>query len=117
MQREIDLLDSGVKEAKLAGRLDLKGAEEISDQFTFQLASSKAPVLVNMAGVEFLASIGIRTLLSTARSLERRGGKLVLLQPTEFVKDVLTTAGVDQLLDIYDDRQAALDALQAAVVD
>ncbi len=115
MQFEVSNLDGGVKQVKLVGRLDLKGTNEIDNQFTFAVSSGKTPVLVDMSEVEFLASIGMRMLLSNARALSKRGSKLVLLKPTSLVKDALYTAGFDQLIPVYDDFDEAYQALKALV--
>jgi anti-anti-sigma factor len=117
MQFEIAELENGIKQATLVGRLDLKGTNEIDDSFTFQISSAKAPVIVDMSGVEFLASIGIRMLLSSARALSRRGGKMVLLSPTPMVEEVLVTAGIDELIEIYNNLDSARAALASITVE
>ena len=61
----------------LAGRMDIAGAAEIETAFSAH-ASHAHVTLVDMAGVTFLASIGIRLILANAKSLYKRGGKLVL---------------------------------------
>ncbi|XGV98304.1 MAG: STAS domain-containing protein [Leptolyngbya sp. BL-A-14] len=117
MQFEISDLEGGIKQVKLVGRLDLTGTNEIDNQFTFAISSGKTPVLVDMTDVEFLASIGMRLLLSNARALTRRGSKLVLFNPTPLVRETLTTAGFEQLIPMYDDFNEACEALKAVVAE
>jgi anti-sigma B factor antagonist len=111
MKFALNILDNGIKYVTLKGRLDRIGTNEIDNTFTFQIATTKAPVIIDLSEVEFLASIGIRLLLSNARALENRAGKMVLLNPTPSVRSVLGAAGIDQLLEIYDDLDAATLAL------
>jgi len=47
-----------------------------------------------MSGVSFIASIGIRHLVSASKALTRRGGRLVLLNLTAPVREVLEMAGI-----------------------
>lgn len=115
MDMQITELDGGIKQIKLMGRLDLKGSNEIDNEFTFATSSSATPVLVDLSEVEFLASIGMRLLISNAKALSRRGSKMVLFNPTPLVKDALVTAGFDELIPIFDDRDDALSALRAVV--
>ena len=115
MQLEVSTLDSGIKQVKLIGRLDLKGTNEIDNQFSFSTSSGKTPVLVDLSEVDFLASIGMRMLISNARALERRGSKMVLLKPTPLVKEALVTAGFDELIPISDDFDAACATLKTAI--
>jgi anti-anti-sigma factor len=117
MQLEISNLESGIKQAKLIGRLDLKGANEIDNQFSFATSSGKTPVLVDLSEVDFLASIGMRMLISNARALERRGSKMVLLKPTPLVKEALVTAGFDQIIPISDDFDEACVILKSVVTE
>ena len=58
MHLETSLLEGGVKQIKLVGRLDVKKTGEIDDTFLIQAATKKADVLVDMAEVNFIASIG-----------------------------------------------------------
>ena len=112
---EVEKLENDVVLVQLIGRLDMKGTMEIDDQFTFQTASKKAAVLVDMSQVEFIASIGMRTLLSNARAVEKRGGKMGLLSPVDLVKEALDTAGIGQLIPMYDDQETAVADLLTKV--
>jgi stage II sporulation protein AA (anti-sigma F factor antagonist) len=53
-----------------------------------------------MAGVTFVASIGLRHLVSAAKAVGRRGGRLVVLNPNTAVAEVITTSGLGELLPI-----------------
>jgi anti-sigma B factor antagonist len=99
----------------LSGRLDIAGTGEIESKFTFQSATQKAAVLVDLSEVTFIASIGMRLLLSNARAQSQRGGLMVLYNPQPLVKDALVTAGFEQLIPMFDEFDAACAALQTAV--
>ena len=53
-----------------------------------------------MGGVTFVASIGLRHLVSAAKAVGRRGGRLVLLNPNAAIVEVITTLGLTELLRI-----------------
>jgi anti-anti-sigma factor len=98
----------------LKGRLDIVGAEVIALPLA-TLAGSKQGLILDMSGVSFVASIGLRHLVQTAKALSRRGGRLVLLNPSEMVAEVLTTSGLTDLLPIVRsdaEAAAALASLQ-----
>lgn len=117
MKLEMKRLDNGIKQIKLAGRLDLPGTSEIENLFTAHAAGEKAKVLVDMAEVTFIASIGMRRLVGGAKAQARRGGKMVLFKPTPLVREALENAGLTDLIPIYDDFEAASAALDVAVSD
>jgi anti-anti-sigma factor len=98
----------------LTGRLDIVGAEVIALPLA-TLAGAKRNLIVDMSGVSFLASIGIRHLVSAAKAMSRRGGRLVLLSPNELVEVVLVTSGLTNMLPIVrsdSEADAAIDTVQ-----
>ncbi len=99
MKIEAESLDGGIQKIVLAGRMDVQGSQEIDLKFTSFTANQTA-VIVDMSGVDFLASIGIRTLLLSAKAVSSRGGKLVFLNPDANVTHILEMAGVDTLIPI-----------------
>ena len=83
----------------MVGRLDISGAEAVALPLA-TLSGSKNALYIDMAGVTFVASIGLRHLVSAAKAVGRRGGRLVLLNPTPVVAEVITTSGLTDLLHI-----------------
>ncbi len=110
MNIESENLNDDVRKIALAGRFDIEGAQQIDLRFSGLTANQKA-VIVDMAGVNFLASIGIRTLVLAAKAVAQRGGKMVLLNPDGNVTKVLEMAGIDALIPI----SRSLEAAQTAV--
>lgn len=106
MKLESTPLDSGQILVSLAGRMDIAGAAEIENTFS-ALVSHAHVALVDMAGVTFLASIGIRLILANAKSLHKRGGTLVLFNCDPQVERVLLTTGVNELTQIVATRADA----------
>ena len=83
----------------MVGRLDISGAEVVALPLA-TLSGSKSALFVDMAGVTFIASIGLRHLVSAAKAVGRRGGRLIVLNPTAAVTEVITTSGLAGLLQI-----------------
>ena len=97
---------------RLDGRLDMDAAVSLENPFTFQVASAKESVVVDMTAVPFIASIGMRLLLMNAKAQRGRGGKLVLFGTTPLVREALSIAGIATLIPLHDDFAAACaDAL------
>jgi anti-anti-sigma factor len=112
MDMAVEALAPGVVKLVLKGRPDIAGASAIDLQFNAIARSHKA-VVVDLGGVSFLASIGIRTLLLGAKTVQRRGGTLILLNPVGAVERVLDVMGAAELMPIYRDTEAALAAALA----
>jgi len=101
-----ETLPSGALLITLTGRLDVAGASQIELRFT-ALAAGHKSVVVDMQGVEFMASMGLRMLIMAARSAASKGGRLVLWRPTETVASVITTSGVENLLPMVEELAEA----------
>jgi anti-anti-sigma regulatory factor len=52
--------------------------------------------------------MGIRTIIMGAKAINLKGGRMVLLRPTPDVEKVLTTTGIDTLISIVHDLDAAI---------
>src|SRR5215470_19561085 len=98
-------LESGILNISLTGRMDSAGAQAIDMRFTALTVTRKAPVLVDLSGVTFLASIGIRTLVSNAKAQKRRGGTFVLYRPSGPAEEVLRSAGIDTIFPFAYDME------------
>ncbi len=97
MQIVIDDEGGSVARVSLVGKLDIQGAEIVALPLA-TVSGGKQNVLIDMSGVSFIASIGIRHLVSAAKALSRKGGQLILISPTDIVESVLTTAGITSMI-------------------
>src|SRR5262245_24145860 len=105
MNLDVTELENGITQIALSGRLDVEGALKIDGEFN-QIAEQKKNVLVDLSGVTFIASLGIRTLITGAKATANNGGKMVLLNPQSNVERVLRTSRVDTVIPIIDDASA-----------
>lgn len=111
MQLESETIDHGIIKVILSGRLDLLGAQAIDMKFTALTATKNAPFLVDLSEVSFLASLGMRTLLSSAKAVSMRGGLMVLYNPQPNVLEVLEASGVTSLIPVFQDIDKGMEAL------
>jgi anti-sigma B factor antagonist len=112
MDMQITAIAPDAVRVVLSGRLDMAGSAKIDLAFN-AAAGSNRNILVDMSAVTFVASIGIRTLVIGAKTVQRRGGKLLLLSPQADVEQVLETIGVTDLLPIMRDEAEAMAAIRS----
>jgi len=99
-------LPGNILKVKLTGPLDIGGVQEIDTPFSL-IAGSRDKVVVDLSGVSFLASIGIRVLVMAARTIGSKGGRLVVYGPSEEARRVLHATGIDKIIPIAADEAAA----------
>jgi anti-anti-sigma factor len=109
-----DDLEDGVRMIRLKGRLDLEGSDAVDLKLTSLCGTRKGFVILDMANVEFMSSIGVSVLVRVARACSQRQGRLVLLSPRPNVQDVLVRTQIDQIIPIYADLPAARAAVMAS---
>ena len=114
MEIHYNELDNGIGLIKLIGKLDIIGTGEIETKFTGCCAGDKVRVIVDLSEVDFLASIGIRLLVLTAKSVASRGGKMVLLNPIPEVHHVLEITGIPAIIPSYSHLESAETVLLAS---
>ena len=107
-------LDNGIMLINLIGRLDIIGTGEIETKFAGYCTGENVRVIVDLSEVDFLASIGIRLLTLTAKSVASRGGKMVILDPIPEVQDVLEITGIPAIIPIYSYLESAETVLMAS---
>jgi len=107
MEMQFSNLDNEIRMIKLAGKFDIVGTGEIETKFTGYCSGDKVRVIVDLSEVSFLASIGIRLLMLTAKSVNKRGGKMVILNPIPDVQHVLEVTGIPALIPIYSSFESA----------
>jgi anti-anti-sigma factor len=110
MKFTVEQLSSEVTKVDLDGPLDSKGTGAIDVQFA-DVANAKKSVVVDLSKVNFVASIGIRTLLIAAKAVQMKGRKLVLLSPVPSVENALRVSGIADLIPIFISLDAAIDAV------
>ena len=109
MEMQVEELDGGITSVAMRGRFDTKGAESVDLPFSV-IAGSKKAVVIDLSEVDFLASLGIRVLVTSAKAIARKGGKLVIVVPEGNVLTVLQTAGLESLIPIFPERATAIAA-------
>ena len=97
---------NGVTTVNISGSMDAMGAQAIDLKFS-AISGSQNKLIINFEKLDYLASMGIRTLIMGAKSVQLRNGKMVILKPNDDVQKVLSESGVDTLIPLYQDLQEA----------
>jgi anti-anti-sigma factor len=107
---EVAELGHGGRRVWLSGRLDTETAPTLDQRLGTLLDTPAVTVLLlDLAGLEYIGSAGIRVLVQARKVLEARGGELVVahLQPT--VRRVIEIVKALPSTEVFED-DAAMDA-------
>lgn len=86
----------------LVGEIDLSNAGEVERELLHAEATDAGAILVDLAGLQFMDSTGIRLLISADARARADGARLRLTRPPAQVFRVLCIAGIDELLPFDD---------------
>jgi anti-anti-sigma factor len=105
-------LSGDLRRISLTGRLDFHGVEEIIEQFSSLLSTSRMKVVVDLTGATLICSMGIRALILNAKNMQQRGGRMVLaVKEGSIVSSTLKSVGIDTLLPVYASLPDAQNAM------
>jgi anti-sigma B factor antagonist len=106
--------EDGIRKIDLAGRLDIEGANAIDLRLTVLTTTERTFSIIDLAAVDFLASIGIATLIRSAKAARQRNGNMVLLNPRANVAKVLASMRIDQIVPVCYSVEEARILLRAS---
>ncbi|GAB0150300.1 MULTISPECIES: STAS domain-containing protein [Marichromatium] len=94
----------------LRGRLDTLTAPSYEARALALIDDGATRIVLDLAGLTYISSAGLRSLIVTAKALQQQGGVLLLASLTGNVRDVFEMAGLDAIFKTYDSVATALDA-------
>lgn len=117
----VQSLSDTATEVRIIGPLDLLTAPEMASAISTAMTSAAAGstegsgrassvLLIDLQGVDFLGSAGLSVLVDAEKRADRDGVLLALVATGHPVLHALQVTGLDQVLRVYPDRQAALAA-------
>jgi len=112
MRLKIIREDESIVHLGLQGRLDVKGVTDIQYEFLQRTTWVPKRTIVDLSEVSYVASFGISMLVSAARELERKGGKLVLSNPNPLVRKTIETSGLHGIVPLVAGETAAMELLR-----
>jgi anti-sigma B factor antagonist len=109
---QIDTRDvAGMTVVDMVGRLDTSTSGDAYDQMVAIAKSGASKVILNLDKVEYVSSAGLRVILTAAKLLKSSMGEMKICHANGVVKEVLESSGFDHIIDIYDEENEAIAAL------
>jgi anti-anti-sigma factor len=102
---------SGVTKVKMSGRLDTANVGQVETSFIAGIVPKAQHTVLDLTHVTFIASLGIRMLLSAARVLNRRGAKFVMYGATPAVMDIIETTALSDIIPLLGTEADAMAAV------
>jgi len=101
---------NGVALLRVEGFLDAHTFEQLEEAIRAVFNESCYKLVVDLGRVDYISSAGAGVLIGARSESQENGGDIVLLNPTENVKEVFDLLGLTQIFKVVGDKATALAA-------
>ena len=97
----------------IAGRLDTTNAPQFDAQATPLLVEANSRILLDFSALTYISSAGLRSVIRIIKHTAAFGGRTGIFAVPAHILEIIEIAGFQPLLDIYPDRETALNESSA----
>lgn len=101
---------NGVTVLGVKGFLDAHTFEQLEEAIREIFDEGCFKLVVDLARVDYISSAGAGVFIGARSESQENGGDIVLLNPTEGVREVFDLLGLTQIFKLVDDEAAAVAA-------
>jgi anti-anti-sigma factor len=100
----------GAKVLAPAGRIDhatVDGFQAALEPHLTACREGAPPVILDMSGVEYISSVGLRVLMVAAKKVKAQAGRIAVAALTPMVREIFEISRFNLVLDVYETVSAA----------
>lgn len=90
-----------VVKVSISGKMDAVTAPDFESALTSMIAQGEVKFLVDLSGLEYISSAGLRAILVVAKELKERKGELLFVGLCDHVRDVFKISGFYSIFRIF----------------
>ncbi len=98
--------------AVIVPRFDAYTASEEEAVLRDRISMGAKKIIIDFSQTEYVASAGLRVLLSAAKNLKNIGGKIALFAMKPQIYEVFEMTGFTQIFKIYSSQEEALESMK-----
>jgi anti-anti-sigma factor len=92
----------------VSGRMDAENSPQFEQQCRASIAEGHTGLVVDLGGLSYISSMGLRSFVSVGKALQDKGGALRLCRLNGLVKQVFEITGLLGSFPVYESVEAAL---------
>ncbi len=104
---KISKMDNDIVLLNLSGFLDAHTFEKLDETIQDLFAKDAFNIVADLGGVEYISSAGAGVFIGSLAAAQENNGNIVLMGPTENVREVFDLLGLSQIFTIVEDSNAA----------
>lgn len=92
---------------KVMGRVDSETAPQFDNALSTLLNGNRNKIVLNLQGVEFLSSAGLRAMVKALKDAQKSGGDVRLASVSQPIEVILRTVGMLQMFKMFSTSEEA----------
>jgi len=96
----------------VSGSVDALTAAELGKSVTAQVAEEHVNLIMDLSGLEFMSSAGLRTLLSAVKETRSHGGDLRIVSTNPGIDKVLKMSGFHNIAKVFTTQADAVASFE-----
>jgi anti-anti-sigma factor len=101
---------NAVSVVTVKGQVNSTTAPQLESTLKSMLDEGKTRIVLDLAGVEYMSSMGLRVLVSSMKTLQESDGGLRLCSISDPVAGLLLTVGMLDMFDVHDSQAEAVES-------
>lgn len=93
--------ENGVTVVAVSGSVDALTAAEMAGVIVSQIAEGRVNLVMDLTGLEFMSSAGLRTLLGAVKETRSNGGDLRIASSNPGIDKVLKMSGFNTIAKVF----------------
>ena len=105
-------MQDGISVTKISGRMDATTVGAFSDECQKLLNSGTGRFIIDLGGLEYISSAGLRGILTMVKSCRSKGAVLAFCSLQSMVADMFKLSGFTSMLNVFPGIDEALAGLR-----
>jgi len=93
----------------VTGRMDAVSAPDFDTQVEERVDKGETSLVLDLSGLDYISSAGLRSMLTLAKKLKTKEGDLVLFGLQDVVNEVFEVSGFSTIFEIFGSLEEAME--------
>ncbi|NQU16173.1 MAG: STAS domain-containing protein [Desulfobacteraceae bacterium] len=93
----------------VTGRMDAVSAPDFDTQVEERVDKGETNLVLDLSGLDYISSAGLRSMLTLAKKLKTKEGDLVLFGLQDVVNEVFEVSGFSTIFEIFGSLEEAME--------
>ena len=93
----------------ISGRVDLSNADEFKDKLSAALGNASGGLIVDMGGVDYISSAGLRSLMIVFKASKAAGKQFAITALQPLLMEIFTISRFHLVFPLFDTARAAIE--------